>query len=110
MVFNRVVHPNNSIIELESMNTIDGFMDVLTCVTNQYPCCSITEETSWYLPNNTAVTLYSNFVQSAKFSQLLGLYRNGEKFTPNGLFYCQTEDSSEITYRLYIGIYLEGLG
>ena len=110
MAFNRILYPNNSIIELESITTFNGFSNALICITDRYPCCSIAEEASWVLPDNTDVEFQSNFLQMQTLHQAVILSRNEGKVVPNGMFHCQIKDSFNATHRIYIGIYLKGLG
>lgn len=112
-MFNKDIYPNNSIIELDSLATTATTrspLNGLICVTDRYPCCSNPEESSWFLPSNAPTTVHSNFAQIGWFNQSKVLYRNGEKYTPSGLFLCRIKDSSDSIHWLYIGIYLEGLG
>ena len=109
IAFDGRVYQNSSIIDLSSIDSTNGYVNAITCVTDQQLCCN-TEEANWYFPDNTTVTSQSNFIQNKGFSQQLVLYRNGATYFPNGIFHCRINDSSNSTHRIYIGIYLKGLG
>ncbi len=103
--FNGESHPNNSVINFENISTTTT--NGITCITDQFPCCSGHDLIKWVAPSNS---LQSQLAETKMYSQAVVLYRNPSEFVPNGLFHCQIQDSFNQTHYIYIGVYLQGFG
>jgi hypothetical protein len=115
--FNGEVLHNNSIVN--AFNIDDGSVqaittDTLVCLTNQLPCCSDSDDGSWFDPSGSQLPAEPTsrmFFQMYFPQQSVALYRSPlTPSTSEGVFRCQITDRSNMVQHMYIGIYSRGNG
>ena len=109
MALNGRTYPNNSIIDKADISTSVAVL----CLTSRYPCCSDSQDGSWYHPDGTQLRegyLAGDYYQQyGSPKQTVQLYRSVST-SPEGLFHCEALDQLRVRQYVYIGIYSSGAG
>ena len=104
------MYSNNSIIPLQDIGPpLLVYNASVYCYTTHSPCCTTTNEGSWFLPRGTDLNFHDNYVAHFPATQTVNLYRPTSSYI-SGMFYCRILDGIARFATLYVGIYQQGLG
>ena len=111
---------NHSFVNLSRVGNDTGGVNSVQCITDLDTCCSSSQgphRGDWYFPNGTRLPLSGGGdIYEARGDKNVYVSRKNSNTGPSGIYHCDIatnavhDETNTIRDRLYVGLYLNGVG